>query len=97
VRLPGIKVPMLNWISHQWFFYWWPSDKGNAPEAIQQAAIEAIVAAFLIPAFRRFLLHHFDEARAESKLLHEKLDHIIRHHPDIPPFKENDERPDTTA
>lgn len=61
----------------QWFDYFWPSLKGNGPEAIVQTVVYAGVAALFIPAVRRL-----------EKRIHAKLDHIIRHHPDIPPFKE---------
>jgi hypothetical protein len=87
----------MHWLSNLWFGYAWPSDKGNGPEALMQTIIYAAIAVVLVPAVRRFVKAQF--ARVHDKLsngeaeLHAKLDrsialgeHIIKHHPDIPPL-----------
>jgi hypothetical protein len=74
----------VTWLHNLWFNYAWSSDKGNGPEAIQ----EALIVAALIPAVRRYVKRELAKAHDE---LHRKLDHIIKHHPDIPDLpKETD-------
>lgn len=63
-----------------WFGYFWPSLKGNGPEALIQTAVYGALAYILIPPVRDWFNNHM-------KSLHEKVDHIIKHHPDIPPFE----------
>ncbi len=36
-----------------WLAYWWSSDKGNGPEAIQQIAAGALVVSILVPVVRK--------------------------------------------
>ena len=73
-----------HWLSSLWFNYSWPSDKGNGPEALQQTIIYFLIAALFIPVVRRFIQREFHKAHAD---IHAKLDHIIKHHPDIPEFR----------
>lgn len=81
------------WLHTLWFGYGWSSDKGNGPEAIQQTVIYAVIAVLLVPPFRRLLQK---ELKKGNKEIHEKLDHahaliehVIKHHPDIPPYEED--------
>lgn len=67
----------MSWLSHQWFTWWWSSDKGNGPENIQWTILALIAASFLIPAVRNFF-----------KRLESKVDHVITNHPDIPEYDE---------
>lgn len=62
-----------------WFGYFWPSIKGNGPEEIVSLLVIGTASAILVPVVRRWI-------RGEADKLHQKLDHIIKHHPDIPPF-----------
>ena len=84
---------MTHWLYVLWFSYGWPSDKGNGPEAIQEAAVVAVLTAVFVPLVRNFIKREFAKAHAElhahGELLHAKLDHIIRHHPDIPDYEES--------
>ena len=63
-----------------WSAYFWPSDKGNGPEALQQVALGVAVASLLYPPLRAAW-------KRETERIHAKMDHIIKHHPDIPEFK----------
>ena len=71
----------MNWLPGLWFGYWWPSIKGNGPEDITSLVVVAIVTGLFVPRVRRWWV-------AREQALHAKLDHIIKHHPDIPEFKE---------
>lgn len=62
-----------------WFGYVWPSLKGNGPEAIFQSIVYGMIAFAVYPPLR-------DWAKRESAHIHGRLDHIILHHPDIPPY-----------
>ena len=72
---------MIPWLHTQWFGYFWPSDKGNGPEAIQQTLVYGLIAAILIPPVRHFFKRHFEK-------LHSKMDHIIEHTESIPDYVE---------
>lgn len=67
-----------------WFGYFKPSLYGNGPEALVQTAAYAAIALAIYPPIRKWVEH---EAHSGEQLLHDKLDHIIHHHPDIPDFK----------
>jgi len=58
-----------------WFGYGWPSLQGNGPEGIIQSALFGLAGYFVGRA-----------AKKHAGRLHAKLDHIIKHHPDIPPM-----------
>lgn len=62
-----------------WFGYFKPSLYGNGPEALVQTIAYAAVAMAVWPPARRW-------ATRETAHLHAKMDHIIKHHPDIPVF-----------
>lgn len=65
---------ILNWVT-------------NGSEQIIALGIGAVISYFVWPRLRAkvngWMKHHTEAANAE---LHAKLDHIIRHHPDIPDF-----------
>jgi hypothetical protein len=65
------------WILY--FGYLWPSLKGNGPEAIAQTILYGLIALAVYPPLRVI-------AKREAEHLHAKMDHIIKHHPDIPSF-----------
>ena len=46
---------MLNEISNLWFNYFWPSLKGNGPEALVQTVVYAGIGLTLVPVVRKFL------------------------------------------
>lgn len=68
-----------NFLHYQWFGYFWPSLKGNGPEALVQTVAYAAIAYAVYPPFRHW-------ADCELAHVHAKMDHIIKHHPDIPGF-----------
>ena len=70
----------MNWLYVLYFGYLWPSLKGNGPEAIAQTIVYSVVALAVYPPLRHAL-------KRETEHLHAKLDHVIKHHPDIPPFE----------
>jgi hypothetical protein len=88
----------IDWSPHwTWFHYFVPSLWGNGPEAAVQTVVYSLAAVLLIPPVRRWAARHVenlkDHITGETKALHQKLDHheelmhhIIKHHPDIPPF-----------
>ena len=82
-----------HWLYTAWFGYTWPSLKGNGPEALVQTVVYALLAYLFIPPFRRWVNAHFKAQKKSSDDVHLKLDHIIKHHPDIPKFVHPDERP----
>ena len=70
-------------MSNLWFGYFWPSLQGNGPEALIQTVVYGAIAVLFVPPVR----HWFER---EHDKIHAKMDHIIFHHPDIPPFKPKD-------
>jgi hypothetical protein len=81
-----------------WDRWVWPAGgSGGMPGDVVATLIWVIIAAIattlLYPPFRRaieaFVKRHIAEGTSE---LHAKLDHIIEHHPDIPPYVKKDER-----
>ena len=69
-------------IWYVWINYFWSSLKSNGPEALLQTVFYGAVGAALYPPTRRWI-------EREQKKLHQKMDHIIKHHPDIPEFEEH--------
>lgn len=69
----------------------WEPVKTNIGAGIWWAVIVAIITTLVYPPLRRaieaFIKKH---VRESSEELHKKLDHIIKHHPDIPKLKEED-------
>lgn len=76
----------MHWLSRLWFNYFWSSDKGNGPEAIQQTALYAAIAITFVPPLRKWFENHMKNLHAKLDEAHRKMDHIIEHHPDIPPL-----------
>ena len=66
-----------------WYGYAWPSLKGNGPEALIQTIVYGALAVAIYPPLRKWATQEERAMRAE---LHRKVDHIIFHHPDIPPL-----------
>ena len=66
-----------------WFGYFKPSLYGNGPEALIQTVVYAAVAVAVYPPLRKWATKEERAMRAE---LHSKVDHIIKHHPDIPDY-----------
>ena len=66
-----------------WINYFWASLKGNGPEALVQTVAYAAVAVAVYPPLRKWATK---EERAKRAELHSKVDHIIKHHPDIPDY-----------
>jgi hypothetical protein len=71
----------------------WPAGgSGGIPGDVVATLVWVILAAIATTIFyppvrkavERFLKRHL---QAETAELHAKLDHIIEHHPDIPPYK----------
>ena len=68
------------------------SARGRGPEALQQTVLYATIAVLLVPPIRhameRFAKRHVESLKAhveaENRAIHAKMDHIIKHHPDIP-------------
>jgi len=72
---------MLHEISYVWINYFWSSDKGNGPEAIQQTVIYAALAVTFIPAVRHFFTNHFESVKRLAEKHHkEKMDQAQQHH-----------------
>jgi hypothetical protein len=86
-------------IASTFFDRWiWPAGgSGGIPGDVVATLIWVILAAIttsifyppLRKAVERFIKRHFEAANAE---LHAKLDHIIEHHPDIPPYVSKEDR-----
>ena len=82
---------MGDYLHHVWFGYAWPSLLGNGPEDLIRTTVAGVLAYVFIPQVRRFIergwdrLHaRLDNVQDSHKSLHRKLDHIIKHHPDLP-------------
>ena len=59
-------------MSNLWFGYFWPSLKGNGPEALVQTVVYAAIAVLLWPFIRK-------EIHKGEEDLHKKLDHLLKH------------------
>jgi len=69
----------MNWLYTLWFGYVWPSLKGNGPEALVQTVVYAAIALAVYPPLRKW-------AKYEVGHLHAKVDHLVKHLPDVPKF-----------
>lgn len=82
----------MNWLHSLWFTYEWPSDQGNGPEAVTEMLVVGFVGSFFVPRVRKWWSRHIEDLKThvsgENKDLHRKLDHIIKHHPDIPDLED---------
>lgn len=75
-----------------WDRWVWPAGgSGGIPGDVVATLIWVIIAAIATTIFyppvrravEKYIKRHFEAATAE---IHAKLDHIIEHHPDIPPY-----------
>ncbi len=73
----------MSWLYTLWYAYAWPSLKGNGPEALVQTVVYAAIAMAVYPPLRRWSRHELEH-------MHAKMDHIIKWHPDIPPFEKKE-------
>lgn len=87
----------MNWLYNIWYGYGWPSLKGNGPEALVQTIVYGIIAIILIPPVRRWFKAEYQKVHDRLDHAHERqeeitrhLQHIIKHHPDIPPLPPKD-------
>ena len=62
-----------------WFDYGYPSLKGNGPEALVQTIVYGMIAFAVYPPLRKW-------AKRETEHLHAKVNHLIKHLPDVPAF-----------
>ena len=69
----------MNWLHTLWFGYFWLSIKTNGPEALCQTVVYGAIAMAVYPPLRKW-------AKGETAHLHAKLNHIVNHSDDIPPF-----------
>jgi hypothetical protein len=76
----------VHWLSALWFNYFWPSLKGNGPEALIQTVVYGVAAWLFIPPVREWMNNHMKELHKKLDEAHAKLDHVITHSTDIPPF-----------
>ena len=86
--------------THRFLHDFWPLDASaiapNIVASMVQYALLLILAALLYPPIRRavdrYVRRHVDELKdhvtTEHRKVHDKLNHIIDHHPDIPPYEE---------
>lgn len=56
-----------------WFNYFWSSDKGNGPEAIQQTVLYGVIAAVLVPAVRHFIKREFGKLHKKIEEGHDEI------------------------
>jgi len=94
-----------SWLAQRLAQDFWPIDASrvgpNLVASMVQWAVLAVVAVAVYPPLRHWVeglfhsLHdkmdmHHAEGKAERFSLHDKLDHIIEHHPDLPPMPKKD-------
>lgn len=79
---------MSHWLYVMWFSYFWPSLKGNGPEAIVQTVLYGAIAYFLVPPVREYINEHMRKLHEKVDHSHALMQHIIKNHPDIPDFEE---------
>ena len=68
----------MNWLHNLWFATW-ASLHGNGPEALVQTVVYGLIAVAVYPPIRKWAKHEADH-------LHAKVDHLVRHLPDVPDF-----------
>lgn len=64
-------------LNYIWTNYFWSSDKGNGPEAIQQWALVAAAGVALWPVARKILHNEFKRAHTAITGIDHDLEHII--------------------
>lgn len=67
----------MNTFSQLWFNYFWPSLKGNGPEALVQTVVYGLIAIVFVPPIRRWFKAHLES-------IHAKVDHLILHSSEVP-------------
>lgn len=80
-----------------WQRWVWPAGgsggiPGDVVGTLVWVVLAAIATSMLYPPARLLIEHKIKSHTAE---LHRKLDHIIEHHPDIPPLPEQDNAPES--
>lgn len=70
----------MNFFPHLWFGYFWPSLQGNGPEDLISMIVVGALTAVLWPRIKRAWQAH--RAAVERNFI--ALQHIAKHHPDIP-------------
>ena len=73
----------MNWLYVLWYGYFWPSLKGNGPEALVQTVVYGLLAYLFLPPVKAYIDAHVDS-------IHAKLNHVIKHSKDIPPMSGHD-------
>ena len=76
----------MNWLYTLWFGYVWPSLKGNGPEAVVQTIVYAGIAVAIYPPLRKWSKRELERVHSKLDEAHAHIEHIIKFHPDIPPF-----------
>ena len=66
----------------------WEPVKTNIGAGVWWAVIVGIVSTIVYPPLRRKVSNFIQK---ENSDLHKKLDHIIKHHPDIPPLPKDEQ------
>lgn len=82
----------MNELHHIWFTYFWPSLQGNGPEDLFHLALLGAAGWLATRVGKRIVAEwreHKAKVEAHHALLQKKVDNIIEHHPDIPPFEES--------
>jgi hypothetical protein len=70
----------MDWSPAEWWFVWiYPSLRGNGPEAGVQTVVYAGIAMAVYPPLRKW-------AQRETAHLHAKVDHLVKHLPEVPAF-----------
>ena len=71
----------MNWLHGLWFGYFWPSDKGNGPEALTQTVVYAAVGIYFIPKVRAWVNGHMAAIHKKLDTHHqEHLELVKQHH-----------------
>jgi hypothetical protein len=76
----------MHWLWVLYFDYLWPSLKSNGPEAAAQTIVYGAIAFAVYPPLRRWSKRELEKVHAKLDEAHEKIDHVILHSTDIPPF-----------
>jgi|ERR1017187_4584081 hypothetical protein len=63
----------MSWIANLWFNYFWPSLKGNGPEAIVQTVVYALIAVIFVPPIRHYVTAHVKSIHEKLELHHEEV------------------------
>ena len=72
-------------MTNLWFGYFWPSLEGNGPEDIISMIVVGVVSVLIWRPVKRAWIAH--KAAVERNFI--ALQHIAKHHPDIPEIGPN--------